>query len=265
MIDFHNHILPNIDDGSKSLAMSIEMLENASSQGITDVVNTVHFQHPKVENMDISFHRIKKEIEVLQKELDNRSIPIKIHMGSEVFYLPNLLKIKDDPLSTIGNGKYMLVEFHPHHIPDSHRQQLFDLKIEGVTPIIAHPERYKDVQEDIHLVSRWIESGCLIQVDAGSPLGLLGPKAKLASEKILINNWCQVIGSDAHNNGNRNFCLKECINHIEKLVDFNTKVLVHDNPKHILNGTPIRVDIDFEDISTKSTFFSRMKNLMGLS
>ena len=62
MIDFHNHILPDIDDGSKSMAMSIEMLENAFSQGITDVVNTVHFQHPKVENMDISFHRIKRHL-----------------------------------------------------------------------------------------------------------------------------------------------------------------------------------------------------------
>ena len=55
MIDFHNHVLPNIDDTSKSMSMSIEMLENALSHFITDVVNTVHFQHPKAENMDISF------------------------------------------------------------------------------------------------------------------------------------------------------------------------------------------------------------------
>ena len=265
MIDFHNHILPDIDDGSKSMAMSIEMLENAFSQGITDVVNTVHFQHPKVENMDISFHRIKKEVDILQKELNNRSIPINIHIGSEVFYLPNLLEIKNNPLSTIGQGKYMLIEFHPYHIPESHRQQLFDLKIEGVTPIIAHPERYKDVQEDIHLVTRWIESGCLIQIDAGSPLGLLGPRAKSTSEKIIINNWCQIIGSDAHDNKNRNFCLKKCLEHIEKFVDYDTKVLVHDNPNNILNGKSIKVDIELEDISTTSTFFSRMKNLMGLS
>ena len=93
MIDFHNHILPDIDDGSKSMAMSIEMLQNALSQGITDVVNTVHFQHPKVENMDISYQNIKKNVDALQKELYKRSIPIKIHIGSEVFYLPNLLHL----------------------------------------------------------------------------------------------------------------------------------------------------------------------------
>ena len=54
MIDFHNHILPNVDDGSKSLEMSLNMLREAERQGITDVINTVHFQHPKVEGMDIS-------------------------------------------------------------------------------------------------------------------------------------------------------------------------------------------------------------------
>ena len=86
----------------------------------------------------------------------------------------------------------------------------------------------------------------------------------MASEKILINKWCQIIGSDGHDNKNRNFCLKKCINHIEKFVDYNTKELVYDNPKQILNGLPIKVDINLEDISAKSTFFSRMKNLMGL-
>ena len=70
MIDFHNHILPNVDDGSKSLEMSLNMLRHAADQGITDVVNTVHFQHPKVETEDISFDRIQGEIGNLQVELD---------------------------------------------------------------------------------------------------------------------------------------------------------------------------------------------------
>ena len=62
MIDFHNHILPNIDDGSKSLDISIEMLSEASRQGITDVVNSVHYHHPKVENVNISLEVIQNQI-----------------------------------------------------------------------------------------------------------------------------------------------------------------------------------------------------------
>ena len=64
MIDFHNHVLPNVDDGSDSLEMSLDMLRQAVDQGITDVVNTVHYQHPKVETQDISLKRIQKEINI---------------------------------------------------------------------------------------------------------------------------------------------------------------------------------------------------------
>ena len=55
MIDFHNHIIPNLDDGSKSVDMSLDMLKEAQAQGITDIVNTVHYQHPTVETEDISY------------------------------------------------------------------------------------------------------------------------------------------------------------------------------------------------------------------
>ena len=60
MIDFHNHILPCIDDGSKSIEMSLSMLNTALNQGITDVVNTVHFQHPKVEGKKNIYDNINK-------------------------------------------------------------------------------------------------------------------------------------------------------------------------------------------------------------
>ena len=86
MIDFHNHVLPNVDDGSKSLDMSLSMLRYAAEQGITDVVNTVHFQHPKVETDDISIKRIQREVEQLQTELDKNGIEIHLHSGAEVFF-----------------------------------------------------------------------------------------------------------------------------------------------------------------------------------
>ena len=82
---------------------------------------------------------------------------------------------------TMGSGKYMLVEFSPKNIPNSQKKTLFDLKMSGITPIIAHPERYKLVQENFNIIYDWINAGCLIQVDAGSLLGLLGQKAKKTS------------------------------------------------------------------------------------
>tara|TARA_B110000438_G_C15600230_1_gene557668 strand:+ start:15 stop:809 length:795 start_codon:yes stop_codon:yes gene_type:complete len=263
MIDFHNHVLPNVDDGSKSLEMSILMLRTASEQGITDVVNTVHFQHPKVELENINFDRIKTEIRKLQNEIDRQGIPIDIHIGSEVFYLPNLLKIKDNPLVTIGNGNYMLIEFHPHQIPETQKQQLYELKLSGITPIIAHPERYRQVQDNIDLVAEWLEAGCIIQIDAGSPIGLLGNRAMKASQKIIRNKWCQLVGSDAHDNKNRKFCLSESLKFINNFLGDDMIEWVTTNPRKILNGEKIQVEIEYESKNSDG-FISVIKHRLGL-
>ncbi len=255
MIDFHNHILPNVDDGSKSLEMSLSMLRYASKQGITDVVNTVHYQHPKVEDADITYNRIKKEINILQSELNRIDIPINIHIGSEVFFLPNLMEIKDEPLTTIGNGKYMLVEFQPHIIPSTHKQIFFDLKMCGITPVIAHPERYKPVQKDISIVYNWLNTGCLIQVDAGSVIGNLGKSARITAEQIIKKKWCQILGSDAHDNLKRNFVLKEAFLITKKWIGKDAMSLVLDNPKSLLYGEPIVVELDENYTEIRPSFW----------
>ena len=258
MIDFHNHILPNFDDGSHSMEMSIAMLKHAYSQGITEVVNTVHFQHPKVEGIEISYQIIKQEIRKLQKELQKMNIPIKIHIGSEVFYLPNLMQIKDDPIATIGNGNYMLIEFQPYTIPDTHKQIFFDLKMEGITPVIAHPERYKPIQENINLVYEWLNAGCLIQVDAGSIVGTLGKSARIASEKIIKNKWCQILGSDAHDNRKRNFCLKDALLIAKQWIGDEADALVLDHPQALLDGKPIIVELDENYSEIRPPFWKRI-------
>lgn len=264
MIDFHNHVLPNVDDGSDSLRMSLVMLKHAAEQGITDVVNTVHYQHPKVETEDISFERIQKKIKTLQTELDNNKIPLKLHCGAEVCFLPNLLEIKDDPLATFLHGKYMLIEFQVHQLPRIQKQQLFDLKMAGVTPIIAHPERYKQVQENINIVADWLRAGCLIQVDAGSPLGYLGPRSQVASETIIKNGWCQVLGSDAHDEKRRNFCLAESVDFIRNWIGDHVDIMVKENPRLILKGDKIEVAFEYET-SKPSHYFSHIKTRFGLN
>jgi protein-tyrosine phosphatase len=244
MIDFHNHVLPAVDDGSKSLEISLCMLKNAEEQGITNVVNTVHFQHPKVEINEITHKRISDSINKLQDELDNRKINVTLHIGAEVFFLPNLVDLKADPLATFGDGKYMLIEFHIHHIPEIQKQVLFDLKMSGVTPIIAHPERYRQVQENITIAYDWLNAGCLLQVDAGSVLGYLGSGAQLASEAIIKNNWCQILASDAHDSDRRNFCLKDAYEIVTDWVGDNVRSMVFDNPLAVLEGKPISINID---------------------
>ena len=237
MIDIHNHVLPNVDDGSKSINMSLNMMKHAFEQGVTEVVNTTHFQHPLFLDIDNSLKEFESIKSSLQKKLYENDIFIKIHLGYEVYYYENLLKIIEQPLVTMGNGKYILIEFAPNNIPSSQKQTLFNLKMRGVTPIIAHPERYKEVQENFYLIYDWINSGCLIQIDCGSVLGLMGKKAKEASLSIIKEKCCHILASDAHNDTNRNFCIKDAYNIVKDIIgQKDADKLVFEHPSSIIRG-----------------------------
>ena len=184
--------------GYFQLTERLNRLETSNQLMEADLLKKAE-QTPKNLEMYMLIEHNAKVIEKHQSELDNNNIPIKLHYGAEVFFLPNLLDIKDDPLATFLHGKYMLIEFQFHQIPDIQKQQLFDLKMAGVTPIIAHPERYKPVQENSDFITDWLEAGCLIQVDAGSLLGTLGRSSKIISEKIIsskvdLNASIKVVG-----------------------------------------------------------------------
>ena len=104
MIDFHNHVLPNVDDGPQTIEESLDMLDCASKQGIKKVINTVHYQHPKMDDKNVSTNYLMGQLDILQKSVDEKNIDIKLYLTAEVFYLPNLVEISSNPILTIGNG-----------------------------------------------------------------------------------------------------------------------------------------------------------------
>ena len=258
MIDLHNHIIPNLDDGSRSLEISLSMLQHAAGQGITDVVNTVHYQSPRMDGKRVEYDLVKDKIDKLQAELEKEDIPIKLHMGAEVFYLPNLMELKDNPLLTFGHGKYMLVEFPFEQVPNGYREVLYNLKMNGVTPIIAHPERIKPIQEDLSIVRQLIRAGCVIQVDAGSLMGSLGSSSEKASLEILRRDCCHIIGSDAHDNHRRNFLLSDALIIAKEILGEKAINLVTVNPKKVLSGEFIETDVDMPRVK-RETYLQKLR------
>lgn len=258
MIDFHNHILPNIDDGSKSLEVSLNMLREAEKQGISEVVNTVHFQHPKMDGKEISYEGIRKVVKELQENLDKEKINVKIHIGSEVFFLPNLTKLKNNPLCTMGNGKYMLIEFPIINFPIGYEDELFKLKLNGVTPIIAHPERYRVIQQNIQILSNFIDRGYVIQIDAGSLIGHFGVQVRECVNNIIEAGLFHLIGSDAHNDKKRNFCIDKLFKIGNPIIENYQDLIFKKNPKNILNGTSVLPINEYFDSEYKSSIYSRI-------
>tara|TARA_B100001113_G_C20980580_1_gene565870 strand:+ start:83 stop:871 length:789 start_codon:yes stop_codon:yes gene_type:complete len=236
MIDFHNHIIPNLDDGSNSVEMSLNMLKEAESQGITDVVNTIHFQHPKMLKKNTDYDFVISEIKKMEEIAKSNGININIHPASEVFFQFNLTEILDNKITTFGNGKYMLIEFQKLSFPKDYESELFKLQLKGITPIMAHPERYRGIQKDVQLAKKWIERGYLIQIDCASITGGFGKTPQATSLELLKNGFCHLVGSDAHNDKKRNFLMKPALQKISQLINQDAVDIIIDNSRQILIG-----------------------------
>lgn len=127
-------------------------------------------------------------------------------------------------------------------IPRYVEQVLFSLKVKGITPVIAHPERYKEVIKDPNIIANWVDTGCLIQVNAGSFTGMFGEKVKKTSELMLEHKMVHVIASDAHTPNRRGIILDQGYEHAAKIIgEEEAWSLVKTIPEAIVTGNPIEI------------------------
>ena len=260
MIDFHNHVLHNVDDGPKTIEESLEMLKCASTQGITDIVQTVHFQHPKMYGKNVEYDFLIQRLEELQNAIEKEKLDIIMHLSAEVFYLPNLVEIASNPLVTIGNAKYMLIEFTTNIFPTGYQTEIFKLQSIGITPVIAHPERYRFIQNDLSILEDWIRKNYIIQIDAGSLIGHFGERVKNISQEMIKSGYVHLIGSDAHNNKKRNFCLQIAYDELKKNVNIEMVDSLKRNAYNLLNGSNIENIVYEKKINFKKKILSYFKD-----
>ncbi|OOM75809.1 tyrosine-protein phosphatase YwqE [Clostridium puniceum] len=210
MIDIHSHILPQIDDGAENTDMTLEMLRNAVKNGTEKIVATPHYSFRYGSTPIIEVKDYVNKLNCLMKE---KNIRIEIYSGQEVYLSESTLEYYlEGNIGTINDSKYMLTECSINKFNEHIFDVIYELKIRGVIPIIAHPERYNPVIENILYINKFIENGCLFQMNSGSVLGLFGQRVKLVAEIFLKNGIYNFIGSDAHNNINRTTGLAKAIN-----------------------------------------------------
>lgn len=197
--DLHCHLLPNWDDGPRNLEESLAMARRAAESGLSHIVVTPHVgrefrgvAHPAAE--------IPPAVSELQASIDEAGIQLKLVSGAEIAL--GLVDLTGGGFSSAmtvnGALKYALVESPYQTWPDFAGRSLDFLISRGVTPIIAHPERYVDVQKDPKLLEKAIASGVLLQITAGSLVGEQGKEAQACSEKLLRLGWVGCVASDAH-------------------------------------------------------------------
>lgn len=202
MIDFHCHILPGLDDGARSFDESLEMASIAQSDGIKEIVCTPHI---KKGYATPTLKAIAEAVQELQSLLQSKRIDIRLYSAAEVALERNLADLVDcGEIPTIGGAeRFILLELPWERIPRYTSTVISELISSGVTPIIAHLERYYQVIVDPALAWEFVEAGALVQVNSGSITGMFGYDAQVTARILVSHGLVHVIGSDAHSSGRR--------------------------------------------------------------
>jgi protein-tyrosine phosphatase len=235
MIDIHCHILPGLDDGPDAAEMSFEMAEMAIADGITHVVATPH-AHP---NHAFVPELIDRRREELQAHFEGRLVlgtGCDFHLSYE-----NLQDAAVRPARyTINHKNYLLVEFADFSIPPSMDQTLHSLHLNGLRPIITHPERNPLIRTNLDRLYKWLRQGCYVQITAQSLLGKFGKGAQEVANDLLRMRAVHFIASDAHNVTSRPLRLKEAYELVEKNYGEEVaRATMFDNPMAAFEGKPM--------------------------
>lgn len=192
MIDFHTHILPGMDDGSKSADESLAMLESLRKQGIRKVAATPHF-YANDESVDTFLARREKSFAVLKDRLTDS---MQVLAGAEVRYYEGISRLPDLKKLRISGTKFVLLEMPFSPWTEYSVREIIDIAAQGkVTPVLAHIDRYLPMLKK-SVLPRLLNSGVLMQVNSSFISGFF-TRAKAFS--MLRTNQIHFIGSDCHN------------------------------------------------------------------
>ncbi|PAL14216.1 tyrosine-protein phosphatase [Peribacillus simplex] len=235
MIDIHCHILPGVDDGSADMNESMNMARKAAEAGITHIFATPHHLNEKFVNVksDIIDRAVR-----LNESLHQNNIPLTIHLGQEVRIHRDIFTSleKEEILTLDDNGRYLLLELPSGRVPTYTKEVIYELQLKGITPIIVHPERNKELIENHKLLFELAQEGALTQLTSGSIIGHFGKKVKSFSNKIVEHNLAHFIATDAHNIGSRGFTLQQAYETITKAYGIERTFYFKENAEQLLKN-----------------------------
>jgi protein-tyrosine phosphatase len=255
MVDFHSHILPYIDDGSKSFDMSIDMLKLAEDEGTEYICATSHFIPGEAELDKKTYFEKLDNLKYLcsMKEVNISILPaIELYMHPD---LPNLYK--DQKIWGINNTQYLLFELPMQQLPVYTEDVLYELRLQGAIPIIAHPERNLRIMKDVSLLESLVEQGVLVQVNSGSLRGVYGKDVKEFAEKLVARNLIHLVGSDAHDDKRRTTKIQGAF---EIIKDKNKELYdwIIENQYKIIEGKAVEA-LSVKSNKKKFNFFGLLK------
>jgi protein-tyrosine phosphatase len=232
VIDLHIHLLPGVDDGPETVDQATGMLDRAAALGFTRIVCTPHLDGP----LGRAFQALVEErLDTMRPIAAGRGITLDA--GFEIRLSPGTAhQLAEGEPSTMAGSRTALVELPFSGWPLYTDSALFELMAAGFRPLLAHPERYRAVQDDLDLAVALAERGVLMQLTLRSLTGLFGKEARRVSEALLRRDLATVLATDAHSGGQRFVSTGAGIARARELVgEERTRQLVHDNAEALLD------------------------------
>lgn len=240
MLDFHNHLIPGVDDGVRDADGVYEALTAMRQNGVTTLIATPHFDGSLTHMPDrfaARMEKIDKGWETLAAIAAEKFPGLTVLRGAEVKLDTPDPDLSDDRLR-LGGTPYALVEFARFTVPPESHRAVANLVARGWKPIIAHPERYLGIREMIGITDRWLEHGALLQVNCGSLVGKYGSVARDAALLLLKRGVVSFLASDFH--GRSDPAIEACRSYLRSInCDVQAELLLDVNPSRILeNANP---------------------------
>ncbi|MBL7564623.1 tyrosine-protein phosphatase [Staphylococcus saccharolyticus] len=252
MIDIHNHILINVDDGPKSREEMLNLLKQAKSEGVTEIIATPHHLSSAYDN---DKQQVLSKVEELLSMNEVQEIGIKMYPGQEIRITDQILPgLEDGSILSLNNSKYLLIELPSGGVPHYTERLFYELLSKGYVPIIAHPERNKGISQDLDKLYQLVKAGALSQLTTSSLLGENGKKIQKLSIQMLENNLTHFIASDAHHSEIRPFKMNSLfkdkkLNKFEKDLESFLK-----NAESVVNNTDIAKKQPTQNYKNKKFF-----------
>lgn len=212
--DIHSHIIPNVDDGSRDMDMTREMLSIAYEEGIRTMYATPHFGSGK-ERYDRDY--LMEQYEKVREEAKNAGEEgIEVYLGNEIFYRSDTIEqLKSGNALTINKTKYVLVEFPVEIRYNDLYAALQKLVMAGYRPILAHLERYFCLYKKFDYLYAIKKLGVALQINTDSVLSRFDSNA-IFCRKLIRERYVDFLGSDAHTVSWRPPCMESAVAVISK-------------------------------------------------
>lgn len=213
-VDIHSHLLPGIDDGSKDIKMSIELIQSLNSIGISEFITTPHVMEYVWKNSkkDILENFNKTSTSLIENNIQNTfSVAAEYMIDNSfraLFQTEKLLTLKDN---------LVLVEISYINAPLNLYDILFDMQVSGYQPVLAHPERYNFYHDNLNEYKKLKSVGCKFQLNLLSSVGYYNSQVAKTADYLLENNLIDFVGSDVH--------------HMKHVEFFNKKIVLKNHQK----------------------------------